>query len=512
LVAKAYDAAGNVGTSAPVTVTTSNDTTAPSIPTGVVASSGGMTQVNVSWNAATDDVGVTGYHIFRNGTQVATTTNTSFTDTGLSSGVSYSYTVTAFDAAGNESAQSAAASATTDSDTTPPTTPAGLTQTGSTASTAAVSWSPSTDNVGVAGYDYYNGGMLPLGTTTSTNVTFTGLSCGTSYTIGIDAYDAAGNRSPQATTVVITAACDTTPPTASISAPADGSTVSGTIAVSANSSDNVGVVGVQFKLDGANLGSEDTTSPYSINWDTTTVSNGSHTLTATARDAAGNSTTSSTVTVTVNNVAAITLDKKVTTHQSAKSTSISSPSLTTSQSNELLVAFITSDGPIGSQSFSSVTGGGLTWTLQKRVNTQPGTSEIWTAPATSIVSSAIIKATRASGSYNGSITVAAFLNANLTTIGAVGGASATSGAPSASLTATQTGSILWGVGNDYDNATARTVGSGQTLVDQYLATTGDTYWVQSKNANNTAGQNVTLNDTAPTTDRWNLAIIEILTR
>lgn len=95
---------------------------------------------------------------------------------------------------------------------------------------------------------------------------------------------------------------DVTPPTISMTAPAAGATVSGTATtVSANASDNVGVVGVQFKLDGANLGSEDTTSPYSIAWDTTSATNCSHTLTAVARDAAGNSTTSAGVSVTVSN-------------------------------------------------------------------------------------------------------------------------------------------------------------------------------------------------------------------
>jgi len=95
---------------------------------------------------------------------------------------------------------------------------------------------------------------------------------------------------------------DTTPPTVSITAPAGGATVSGNAtAVSATASDNVGVVGVQFKLDGVNLGAEDTTSPYGITWDTATASNGSHTLTAVARDAAANSTTSTGVTVTVTN-------------------------------------------------------------------------------------------------------------------------------------------------------------------------------------------------------------------
>jgi fibronectin type 3 domain-containing protein len=95
---------------------------------------------------------------------------------------------------------------------------------------------------------------------------------------------------------------DTTPPTATITAPTNGSSVQGSsVAVSATATDNVGVVGVQFKLDGSNLGSEDTTSPYSVTWNTTTGSDGAHSLTATSRDNATNSTTSSAVSVTVDN-------------------------------------------------------------------------------------------------------------------------------------------------------------------------------------------------------------------
>lgn len=101
---------------------------------------------------------------------------------------------------------------------------------------------------------------------------------------------------------------DTIPPTVSITAPTNGATVSGTITVSASASDNVGVVGVQFKLDGANLGTEVTSAPYNLSWDTTSTSNGSHTLTAVARDAAGNSTTSSAVNVTVSHPTTVTLE------------------------------------------------------------------------------------------------------------------------------------------------------------------------------------------------------------
>src|SRR5207245_955429 len=113
------------------------------------------------------------------------------------------------------------------------------------------------------------------------------------------ARDAAGNigTSPSVSVTVP----DVTPPTATMTAPASGATVTGTISVSATASDNLGVVGVQFQLDGATPGAEDTEAPYSVHWDTTTAANGSHSLRAVARDAAGNNTTSASVTVTVSN-------------------------------------------------------------------------------------------------------------------------------------------------------------------------------------------------------------------
>jgi len=91
-------------------------------------------------------------------------------------------------------------------------------------------------------------------------------------------------------------------PTVSISAPANGATVAGAaVAVAASASDNVGVSGVQFKLDGNNLGAEDTVSPYTITWNSTTATDGPHTLTAVARNAAKLTTTSAGVVLTVNN-------------------------------------------------------------------------------------------------------------------------------------------------------------------------------------------------------------------
>jgi hypothetical protein len=108
-----------------------------------------------------------------------------------------------------------------------------------------------------------------------------------------------GGTATSASAFTVTAE-DTTPPTVSIDFPRDGSTVSGTMNISATASDNVGVRGVEFRID-ATSAVEDTVAPYAVSWNTTIASNGSHTLTAIARDAAGNRTTSAPVTVTVAN-------------------------------------------------------------------------------------------------------------------------------------------------------------------------------------------------------------------
>src|SRR5205823_5481873 len=110
--------------------------------------------------------------------------------------------------------------------------------------------------------------------------------------------------------VTVTVFNDTTPPSVSITSPASGTIVGGTISVTASASDNVGVVGVQFLLDGVNVGAEVTAAPYSAPWDTTTASRSPHTLTAVARDAAGNRTTSAPVSVTVVNASPIVLENQ----------------------------------------------------------------------------------------------------------------------------------------------------------------------------------------------------------
>src|SRR5207253_5035875 len=152
----ARDGAENISAyTASVRVTTASvaDTTAPSTPSGLTGAAAGSTGASLSWSASTDNVGVTGYIVRRNSVQVATPATTSYTDTGLSAATTYSYSVSARDAAGNISANSASVSVTTASvaDTTAPSTPTGLTAAAAGSTGASLSWSASTDNVGVTG-------------------------------------------------------------------------------------------------------------------------------------------------------------------------------------------------------------------------------------------------------------------------------------------------------------------------------------------------------------------------
>src|SRR5207302_1993482 len=116
------------------------------------------------------------------------------------------------------------------------------------------------------------------------------------HTLSAVARDAAGNTT---TSPGVSVTVDNTPPTVSITAPTTGAMASGMVTISATATDNVSVAGVQFKLDGVNLGAELTAAPYSISWNSTLAANGVRTLTAVARDAAGNSATSPAVSVSV---------------------------------------------------------------------------------------------------------------------------------------------------------------------------------------------------------------------
>ncbi len=178
--------------------------------------------------------------------------------------------------------------------------PAGTTQTTLSVTTNETATCRYSTTAGLAYAAMTNTFSVTNGTSHSTPVT--GLTNGGSYTFYVRCQDAAANANPDDVAIAFSVSQpggDTVPPVVALTAPADSSSLTGTVQVTANATDNVGVVGVQFLLDGANLGSEDTTAPYAYTWNTTTATAGPHTLAARARDAAGNTTTSTLINVAV---------------------------------------------------------------------------------------------------------------------------------------------------------------------------------------------------------------------
>jgi parallel beta-helix repeat protein len=206
------------------------DVEAPSVPTGLTATAVGPTQVDLAWSAATDNVAVTGYTVYRNGTAIATVdaATTSFQDAAATPNATHTYTVDAFDAAANRSAQSAPATATTPGtggpppDTEPPSVPAGFTATPGGPTAVDLAWSPSTDNVAVAGYTIYRGGTA-IATVDATASTFkdTTVAASTTYTYTVDAFDESSNRSAQSAGAQVTTPDPPPAPTFTFAASAD---------------------------------------------------------------------------------------------------------------------------------------------------------------------------------------------------------------------------------------------------------------------------------------------------
>jgi chitodextrinase len=258
---RATDAAGNLSSySNTASATTQGDTTPPSAPTNLNATATSSTQINLSWTAPTDNVGVTGYKVERcqgnscsNFTQIAMPTGTTFSDTNLMLSTVYSYRVRATDAAGNLSSYSNTASATTQGDATPPSAPTNLNATVTSSTQINLSWTASTDNVGVTGYrvERCQGSgcstFAQVGTPTGTTFSDTNLMLSTVYSYRVRATDAAGNLSSYSNTASATTQGDATPPSApsNLNATATSSTQ---INLSWTApTDNVGVTGYKVE-------------------------------------------------------------------------------------------------------------------------------------------------------------------------------------------------------------------------------------------------------------------------
>jgi hypothetical protein len=193
-----------------------SDTSPPSQPSALKATTVSSTRIDLTWTASTDNVGVTGYRVLRNGSPLTTVTTPSYSDTGLTPSTTYQYAVDAFDAAGNRSSASATVSAATlaGADTTPPVI-SDVTASSVTASGATITWTTNeaaTSRVDFGATTSYGSSAAPSGQRTNHSVALSGLSASTLYHYKVTSVDAAGNQRQSGDFTFTTAAAPSPPP------------------------------------------------------------------------------------------------------------------------------------------------------------------------------------------------------------------------------------------------------------------------------------------------------------
>ena len=260
---------------------------------------------------ATDNVGVTSVQFLLDGNPLgAPVTGSPYTltwDSTTAADGNHTLSAQARDAAGNTTSAAARTVTVANADTSPPAI-SGVTATALQPTGGTITWTTNEPANSQVEYgtttSYGTSTTLDPALATGHSQALTGLTPNTGYNYRVVSIDGAGNRAVSANATFTTpSAPDTEAPTVALTAPATGATVAGaTVAVAATATDNVGMTSVQFLLDGAPLGAPVTTAPFGLSWNTTTVANGTHTLGAQGRDAAGNVGTATVATVTVANI------------------------------------------------------------------------------------------------------------------------------------------------------------------------------------------------------------------
>ena len=269
------------------------DKEAPTVPADVKATEVTVTTAKITWSESTDNVSVAGYNVYVNETKVndALVTGTEYSLTDLTAATEYSVTVTAVDAAENESAKSEAVVFTTEAekDTQAPTAPTDVKATEVTQTTAKVTWSEATDNVGVVGYNVYlNETKVNDALVTGTEYALTELTEATEYTVRVTAVDAADNESERSIVDTFTTltTVDTEAPGVPTNVSATDVTQTGAKVTWSASADNVGVVGYNVYVgEGKVNDTPVTATEYAL---TGLTANTEYTVSVSAVDAAGN--------------------------------------------------------------------------------------------------------------------------------------------------------------------------------------------------------------------------------
>lgn len=255
----------------------------PTAPTNLSVAAKSLTTVSLIWSASSDDVGVTGYEIYRNDIEVDTCSNTSYLDTGLNPDSTYSYFVKAYDSADNKSSPSNTVSATTDPDTQAPTAPTNLRLISRTNDAVTLAWTAATDNVKVTGYEIYRDDT-EVGTSTDTRYADSGLAPG-KYLYTVKALDISNNRSDASNAVLY----DNEPPSVPVDLAVSNRTATSITLTWSAAVDNVGVTKYEIRRNGDKVGEANGTS-YS---DTGLAPETVYSYTVIAYDAAANASDSS---------------------------------------------------------------------------------------------------------------------------------------------------------------------------------------------------------------------------
>ena len=256
-----------------------SNTQPPTQPTGLTVGSITASSLVLSWTASTSSTGISGYNVLRNGTKVGTTASTNYTDTGLSAVTSYSYTVSAYDSAGNTSTASTPISATT---LALPTQPTNLSVGTVTSNSAVLMWSASSAAQGIAGYNIFRNGTM-VGTSAIPSFTDTGLTGSTTYSYTVSAYDSVGDTSPLSAALTVTTPVQP-PPTQPTNLVASSiASTSVTLSWTASMS-SAGVAGYNVFRNGVKEGTSATTSYTDSGLTVSTT----YSYTVSAYDAAGN--------------------------------------------------------------------------------------------------------------------------------------------------------------------------------------------------------------------------------
>jgi hypothetical protein len=304
---KSADASNNQATSGDSTFTTTAAATPPVI-SAVAASGITSSAATITWttNVAANsqvDYGTTASYGLSTPLNSAMVTSHSVALSGLSASTLYHFRVKSADASNNQ-ATSGDFTFTTTAAATPPVISA-VAASGITSSAATITW---TTNVAANSQVDYGtttsyGQSTPLNSSmvTSHTVALSGLSASTTYHYRVKSADASNNQATSGDFTFTTSAATSGSLTVTVTAPAQGATVGGTVAVTASATDSVTIIGVQYQLDGANIGPLFREAPYILFWDTSLASNGSHTLTAVAKDVSANSATSSPIALTILN-------------------------------------------------------------------------------------------------------------------------------------------------------------------------------------------------------------------